>query len=494
MSNARRSLRSLVVLAGLFLSLGAAALLAQDPAGPGDAAIVASKANKVYHTADCVAVKKIAAKSKVTFASATDAAQQKYTPCPICKPAAADGAMDADKADGGMQKTIKGKKAAGKGPAKKVEAAPEGANDAGLKFSRDIAPILAANCVRCHGGAQKKGQFDLSTFDKLMVGAAKEKVILPGKPEESELILRIRNESASGRKMPPGQANLAAETIKTIEDWVKAGARLDAGIDPAATLDSIAPSPEARRKAEIAKLSPQERDKKLEEVAHDRWKKAGAKLPIMTSGKGVVLFGNLPQARADRIVKNLDLQKTALESLLGPSSANALSGPEKISLYVFNDLASYVEFIRTVENREIDAGVENHGKLTVEQPYVAAVDPLAGKDEPAGAASRKSSSKKSGKAKKGAQDDLPDGPDRRLEGLLSESLASSAVTASGKPPKWLISGFGAYFASMVDPPNSNYYHKLREEALAQYRIGWATKAPEALGGEGASRDHPRPRV
>jgi len=46
--------------------------------------------------------------------------------------------------------------------------------------------------------------------------------------------------------------------------------------------------------------------------------------------------------------------------------ARRLTGPEKISLYVFNDLASYVEFVRSVENRELEQGIEAHGKLDVE--------------------------------------------------------------------------------------------------------------------------------
>ena len=339
--------------------------------------------------------------------------------------------------------------------------------------------------MNCHKGATKKGQFDLSTFDKLMVGAAKEKVIIPGKPDESELVLRIKNESASGRKMPPGQNNLGPETIDTIEKWIKAGARLDAGIDPTAGLETIAPTPESRRRAELSKQSPADRDRKLEEVALERWKKAGNQVPKTTSGKNFILFSTLPQARADRLLKTMETQRASLEGLLGPGSAGSLGGPEKISLYVFNNVATYVEFVRAVENRDLEAGSETHGKLSVEQPYLAAVDPLAGKDEPPGASNRKASSKKSGKMKKGAQDDLLDGPDRKLEGLLSESMAAATVTASGKPPRWLIAGLGAYFGSMVDHPGSRYYQKLRDEAKAQYRIGWAIKAPEILGGQGA---------
>src|SRR5262249_9418133 len=66
-----------------------------------------------------------------------------------------------------------------------------------LKFSQDIAPILVANCNRCHtkdGQGVRRGKLDLSTFEKLQKGSAKHKVIEPGKPEESHLVLRINGE------------------------------------------------------------------------------------------------------------------------------------------------------------------------------------------------------------------------------------------------------------------------------------------------------------
>ena len=112
----RRGLRSIAMLVGLALFLGGAVLVAQDPAGSGETSFIASKASKVFHKPDCAAVKKIAAKSKVTLASAEAAIEQKYTPCPICKPSANEGAMGemgAEKTDGPPSK-IKGKKGFGK--------------------------------------------------------------------------------------------------------------------------------------------------------------------------------------------------------------------------------------------------------------------------------------------------------------------------------------------------------------------------------------------
>jgi hypothetical protein len=510
--------RLIAAISVLGLGLGGAILTAQDPKP--EASFVANKASKTYHRPTCAAVKGITAKDKVDLASIDEAATQNFKPCPVCKPDKPDVAEpDAAKADAGKTSTtksrskkpssgktakkdevegfgpimaddampskVKAKKSA-KGSAKKADTAKkaevaDAGDDKALKFSKDIAPILAGNCTNCHNPTQKRGKFDMTSFQKLMGGSAAQKVIEPGKPDLSLLILKVRGEQTAGGKMPPGQRNLAPETIAKLEEWIKAGAMLDKGIDPTATLDSIAPSPEARRRAELAKLSVEERDKKVTEVGMERWKKASAKTtPTVTTGKNFLIFSNLPGPRAERLAKAMEGQRTILGGWLG-QSAGALAGLEKISLYVFNDSSSYVEFVRSLENREVEPGTEGHGRLDVEQPYIAAIDPLNGGEESLPAAS----GRKTSKSKKAQAEEANDGPDRTLVGIVSENLAASALNAGGKPPRWLSYGLGAFLASRVDPKGSNYYRKLREEAVGQYALGWGTKANEVLGDEGA---------
>ena len=541
-AGARRGDRLFALAAGLALSLGGAFLFAQEP---DDEALIGNKVSKVYHRVSCETAKKISVQNKVELLSPDEARINGLKPCPICKPPGSatpkgpgkkgdpgdakpddpDGDMkpakskkgtvkgavkkaapkdgdanpampDGDmKPDGAMQPKGKSKKGAtAKTTTKKADAAaakvaaaatPAVADEKGLKFSEEIAPILAGNCTRCHNPQQKRGGFDMANFQKLMSGSAKRKVIVPGKPEESELVLRIKGE-ADGPKMPPGQVNLAPETIAKIEEWIKAGAILNAGIEPTANLDAIAPSPEARRRKELARLSPEERDKKLEAVGLERWAKASAKSkPTVTPGKNFQLFSTLPKDRAERLLKSMEAQRVLLGTILGPQAAASLGGAEKISLYVFKDLTSYVEFVRSVENRELEQGIEAHGKLDVEQPYLAAVDPLNGAEETLAAANAGAPAKKSAKGKKAAVAEEPaDGPDRSLAGLLSEQLGSSAATAGGKPPRWLSYGLGAFLASRVDHPGSNYYRKMRDTTADKFQQGWEAKANEALGGEG----------
>lgn len=369
------------------------------------------------------------------------------------------------------------KKTSAKSTMKKADEPPGPAaatpEEGTLTFSRDIAPILLANCARCHGGAQPKGQLSMASFSRLMKGGKSGAVLAPGDPDESRLIHMIKRDEGVP-KMPPGNANLAAETVAKVESWVKAGALLDAGKDPNAEIKSFAATPEDLRRAELAKLSPDQRDKKAEAVALERWKKASSSASfVVTPDKHILLFSNLPPLRAKALVKVLEAQADSVRRFLGSPGAPALNGPEKLSVYVFSEANAYVEFVRAVEGREVERGDEAHGRLDVETPYLAAVDPFGGKDEPPG-------SKRTTKAKK---DDEPSGPTRTLAGLLTERLAATAVQQAGKPPRWLSLGLGAYFAQAVEP-RSPYYADLRATAFAKYRQGWRTKSTEALGGEG----------
>jgi mono/diheme cytochrome c family protein len=373
-------------------------------------------------------------------------------------------------------------RASDKGASKKADTAAKkkdagtsanGGDTTELKFSQDIAPILARNCSGCHSGDRpglKKGKLELTSFEKLRKGTTTNKpVVVPGNPEESSLVLRIKGEETP--RMPQGNNVLSDEAISKIERWVKAGAKLDQGIDAKAAMDTYAASPEQVLRRELAKLSPQERDKKVKEVGLERWKQAGAKVkPEIVSGDHFIMFSSLPGERATKDLKVLDRQYTHLKSLLG---SPAMDWVEKVSLFVFTRKEDFIEFVRTVEGPNVETDRVSTINLTVAQPYVAVVDPLGGKkEEPA--------PKRKARAKRGEERDGPASA-RSLAGLLTEALGTAAVGSAGIPPRWLKEGIGLYLASQVEPRNP-YYHQLRQNAWAKFQQGWPTKATETLGG------------
>ena len=348
--------------------------------------------------------------------------------------------------------------------------APAGATG-GLKFSRDIAPILVANCAGCHKAGHRSG-FDQTTFESLMKGGKAGGEITPGNPEESHLVLRIKGEETP--KMPPGNRQLSEQSIAKIERWIKDGAVLDPGRSPGEPIAKYAATPEDIRRAELAKLSPDDRDKKTEATSRDRLKKADPKAnPEMTSSPHFLLFAEMPKDRATALLKSMEAQFAKVNRLLGAGGGRGATTLEKISIFAYKEQKGFTEFARTIENRDVEPGEEARAKLDVETPYIFALDPAAGGPEPSTAGA----SKKGGRSKK---DDAPAGPSRTLAGLLTEQLASATIAQAGKPPRWVSAGVGAWVASGVEP-RSPYYRKLRADAFELCKENWPAKATEALG-------------
>ncbi len=351
----------------------------------------------------------------------------------------------------------------------------------GVSFSKDVAPILVANCVGCHRQGRpglERGKLDLTTFEKLMKGTTgNEKVVLPGDPAESHLILRIKGEEEP--RMPQGGNNdgLAEPVIARFEAWVKAGATLDAGLDPKAPIASYAASLADVERANMAKLSPDDRLARITAAGLERWKKANpAVKPEVAPGDHFVVFSDVPKDRAAALLKAMEPQYANFQRLLG---AAAPKWAEKVSLYVFNDRKDYVEFVRTVEQREVDSEEAGHGNFGVPEPYVAVADPRDSLDKKATSARRK-------RPRRGAREADDQATPRGLIGLLTQNMAESAVRAEGKSPRWLAVGVGTFLASLTEP-RADYYRGLRRTALEKWRQDWPGNANQTMGdGDGVS--------
>jgi mono/diheme cytochrome c family protein len=362
-------------------------------------------------------------------------------------------------------------------PATKAVAPADGA----LSFKRDIAPILQANCVGCHSGngqGLRNGKLDMTTFEKLMAGGKRGQDIVGGDPEGSMLVKMIKGEETP--KMPPrgGQRGFSDEAVQKIETWVQQGARLDAGVSATDLMSKYAASLEDLRRGELAKLSPEERDKIAEQAGRERWKKASRVEPEVTTTKTshFLLLSNLPKDRATKLIQAMDKQYDTANKLFSTSKNPALNPTEKIGIYVFKEPAQFVEFVRSIENADVEMGEMARAKLTAESPYVVAVDPAHGGEEASSTPARK------GVRGKKKADESAGGPERSLAGILTEQLVVGAAAKAGKPPRWVSLGLGAFMASHLEP-GSPYYRGLRRETAESFRIGWQAKANGALGGE-----------
>lgn len=99
---------------------------------------------------------------------------------------------------------------------------PSTAPSSGSGYSA-VQAVFTAKCAGCHGDTKPKGGISLTSYENVMKGGKEGAVITAGDPDNSVLIKAIKG-LPGARKMPPG-APLDAGQIKTIEDWVKAGAK-----------------------------------------------------------------------------------------------------------------------------------------------------------------------------------------------------------------------------------------------------------------------------
>jgi dsRNA-specific ribonuclease len=97
-----------------------------------------------------------------------------------------------------------------------------------VDFQRDIRPILSDNCFKCHGPDEgtRKGKLRLDTRELAVKGGRSgEPAIVPGKPEASELLRRVKTTAADAIMPPPDSGKkLTAAQVDLLQRWVAGGA------------------------------------------------------------------------------------------------------------------------------------------------------------------------------------------------------------------------------------------------------------------------------
>ena len=98
------------------------------------------------------------------------------------------------------------------------------AADKGEFFEKKVRPLLAENCLSCHGAASKPlmGNLRLDTPMGLRKGGDRGADLLPAKPLDSPLLVAVRYEDPHFQMPPKGK--LSGEQIATLTEWVKMGA------------------------------------------------------------------------------------------------------------------------------------------------------------------------------------------------------------------------------------------------------------------------------
>ncbi|MCA9197944.1 MAG: PSD1 domain-containing protein [Planctomycetales bacterium] len=96
-----------------------------------------------------------------------------------------------------------------------------------IDFAKQVQPILADNCLSCHGFDEEHREADvrLDTFDGATGQDGSTPAIVPHEPDQSELLARIQSDDDDLR-MPPTDSGktLTAEEIDILRQWIAEGA------------------------------------------------------------------------------------------------------------------------------------------------------------------------------------------------------------------------------------------------------------------------------
>lgn len=93
-----------------------------------------------------------------------------------------------------------------------------------IDFNAQIKPILNKNCISCHGGVKRNGGFSLLfRQDALDTTESGKLAIVPGHPEKSEMIRRLKASDPEER-MPYKEDPLSSEEIELLTEWIRQGA------------------------------------------------------------------------------------------------------------------------------------------------------------------------------------------------------------------------------------------------------------------------------
>jgi hypothetical protein len=252
--------------------------------------------------------------------------------------------------------------------------------------------------------------------------------IVPGKPDDSRLVLMLKGEEEP--RMPQGRS-LRRDLIGMVENWVKQGAKFDGApkFTPNSTLAEIVPSEEEERKAKVAAMSDTEILELHKSMAKDHWAAGNpAKGPEMTETDHFIIIGTLPKQELEQAGQWAEVATKDLNRIFGRTS-EVWRG--KLTIHLFADRHEYTEHAMVVESRDVPRDVFGHHYSMIETSYAAIPKPS------------------------------PDSP-ATLKGSLVEQIVGSYLAAQGDTPVWFNVGVSRLLASRSDP-KSEIYREYRQQ-------------------------------
>lgn len=93
-----------------------------------------------------------------------------------------------------------------------------------IDFAKQIRPIFADSCYKCHAGAKHKGDLKLDSVEAFQKGGKDGKILEAGQPDKSDLYRRIVLPKGDDDVMPPKGDPLPKEKTDLVKQWITEGA------------------------------------------------------------------------------------------------------------------------------------------------------------------------------------------------------------------------------------------------------------------------------
>jgi len=257
----------------------------------------------------------------------------------------------------------------------------------------------------------------MMTFTKMLQGSENGSVVAPGKPDESQLIKKLKG-TGGGERMPRGKPPLADDVIAKFEKWIAEGAKFDAP-------DANQPLPEVVAIVQAKNATHEELSKIRAGLAAKNWRTF---LPDAEPNKyeteNFLLYGNVGPETLTDVGRVAEEQLVKLRPMLKMPSGPFVKG--RMTLYVFDSRVDYSEVGNVLEHRQIPQEWRGHWRFSIVDAYGCVVPPKAGESG--------------------------------LGPLVAQQIAGVFIASQGKMPRWFSEGSARAIAARLDPKDARVHN------------------------------------
>ncbi len=216
-----------------------------------------------------------------------------------------------------------------------------------VSFAEHVAPVLQANCGRCHMTRNPRGNFDMANFRSFNRGGDSGAPVVAGNSAGSNLIKRLRG--VGGDVMPPS-GKLDDKLIDNIAKWIDEGGSFDAA-DATLSMQALA------AKGRSASMSHDELAASRLKESKRIWKLVMSDGdPVLVKSENFNVMGVMEKPRLDSVAKIAQSLVEPIQKSIGTTDKeHFLRG--NATVFLLERRYDFSEFGTMIVKREFPAGV-----------------------------------------------------------------------------------------------------------------------------------------